>query len=93
MSQPGHGLPVDDLLRFIQSDHPSVSTDDFGTQEFWLQLLEDTIATIYTLKAKVSRARWVEMPSDRKTNSDCWVEVDELYSQSDQMKIPCKGMR
>ena len=92
MSQPDHGLPVDDLLRFIQSDHPSVSTDDFGTQEFWLQLLEDTIATIYTLKAKVSRERWVEMPSDRKIKSDWWVEVDELCSQSDQKKFFCKGM-
>ena len=38
--QPGHGLPVDGLLLFFQSDYPSVSIDDFATHEdadFWIR--------------------------------------------------------
>ena len=39
-SQPGYGLPVDGLLLFFQSDHPSVSIDDFAAHEdadFWIR--------------------------------------------------------
>ena len=39
-SQPGHGLPVDDMLLFFQSDYPSVSIDDFASHEaadFWIR--------------------------------------------------------
>ena len=57
-SQPGHGLPVDDMLLFFQSDYPSVSIDDFASHkaaDFWIRknLGGDQVARGFSAEAYI----------------------------------------